>query len=150
MACKSYDSLRESQRREKYSCWCKQIKHINEEHYRGELLGMEKKEEELYTLCSRLFSIRNPNQDAVIRAVAAATVARETWWQDAEGWRVEGVLCEDMGTMLRLICYHRRNTGRLVEIWHLKRNETDSGGGGRPAASRGADADGVWRISLRV
>lgn len=109
-----------------------------------------KKKEEFYTLCSRLFSIRNPNQDAVIRAVAAATVARETWWQDAEGWRVEGVLCEDMGTMLRLICYHWRNTGRLVEIWHLKRNETDRRGGGRPAALRGADADGVWRISLRV
>lgn len=31
-----------------------------------------------------------------------------------------GVLCEDMGTMHRLICYHWRNTGRLVEIWHLK------------------------------
>lgn len=31
-----------------------------------------------YTICSRLFNIQNPNQDVLIRAVTAATVARET------------------------------------------------------------------------
>lgn len=40
----------------------------------GELANVD----EFYTVLSRLFSIRNPNQDTVIRAVAAATVARET------------------------------------------------------------------------
>lgn len=86
---------------------------------------------------SRLFSIQNSNQAAVMRAVAAATVARETWWQDAEGlgWGWGGII-------LRLIC---TTEGTLADSSRCSTSEEHSWWWGG-VASPGADGDAVWRI----